>query len=105
MSTALAALHYRGLYDEARIKDYEKHIRSFAQQWIEAGTAFGGGYGYGKLTPYMHALVRHVPDQLRILGSLAIVSCQSTSVVRVFVRVCACVRVLVRFIAGLHACV
>jgi len=79
MGTLLEIMRYPSLLSDEQINEFETAATSFCNQWIQTGRVGKfGSYGYGKLTPYMHCLVDHVPDQMRVFGCLAIVNCQGT---------------------------
>lgn len=60
-----------------RIKAYEGAARKLCEIWVATGDTGAGQFGtVGHIPPYMHCAYKHVPRQLRVLGTLRIVTCQ-----------------------------
>lgn len=71
-------LHVPWRLSNREIDRFETLVGSFTKSWMDLKKE-NESVGYGKLTPYMHAMVHHLPGQLREIGSGLITTCQRMS--------------------------
>ena len=72
---SISTLHTPYALTDDVINNFEKSVIGFLSDWETAGVETGM-HGYGSITPYMHCMARHLPEQLRRIRSGLIMSCQ-----------------------------